>query len=367
MALCAIGMNARTEKFTVSELPTNNQETTIQATSSVKLTYGNDTGWKVNGSAISTDGISGTGNPKKDNSTAYSESNKTLPNTGVYYIFEPSKAGELDIVITINEKKSFYVVDGESGEYLKDIFTITDSQGNIKTLETNGTTVYSLAAKLTGGHCTMQVKANKKYYVFCTGSKLGFTGFEFTPAPEITATISDFGYSTFASSEALDFTDIEGLTAYTATVNGSYLVLTPATKVSAGTGLVLKGKANATYTIPTATVEGTTESALTGVTEEDYELTTTGVINYVLDNVEGTPGFYKYTGTTIPAGKAYLQLPETSEAKNLTMVFGDATAISEVKAQADKADGAYYNLSGQRVAAPVKGLYIRGGKKVIVK
>jgi hypothetical protein len=35
--------------------------------------------------------------------------------------------------------------------------------------------------------------------------------------------------------------------------------------------------------------------------------------------------------------------------------------------KSQKADGAVYNLRGQRVAQPQKGLYIMNGKKTIVK
>ena len=45
----------------------------------------------------------------------------------------------------------------------------------------------------------------------------------------------------------------------------------------------------------------------------------------------------------------------------------DATAISTVKAEKTVAAGEYFNLAGQRVAQPTKGLYIVNGKKVIVK
>ena len=44
---------------------------------------------------------------------------------------------------------------------------------------------------------------------------------------------------------------------------------------------------------------------------------------------------------------------------------GDATGINEVKAV--EAKGEFFNLAGQRVAKPVKGLYIANGKKVIIK
>ncbi len=45
---------------------------------------------------------------------------------------------------------------------------------------------------------------------------------------------------------------------------------------------------------------------------------------------------------------------------------GDATGITSVETKkAD--DGAYYNLQGMRVAAPKKGIFIRNGKKMVLK
>lgn len=44
---------------------------------------------------------------------------------------------------------------------------------------------------------------------------------------------------------------------------------------------------------------------------------------------------------------------------------GEATGINVV--QGTEADGTYYNLNGQAVKSPAKGLYIRQGKKVIMK
>ena len=46
-------------------------------------------------------------------------------------------------------------------------------------------------------------------------------------------------------------------------------------------------------------------------------------------------------------------------------VKGSGTGISTIAA--DKANGAWYNLKGQRIDVPSKGLYIHNGKKVVVK
>ena len=47
-------------------------------------------------------------------------------------------------------------------------------------------------------------------------------------------------------------------------------------------------------------------------------------------------------------------------------IVTDATSIDGIKTQETSADGEYFNLNGQRVAHPNKGLYIVNGKKVIV-
>ena len=41
--------------------------------------------------------------------------------------------------------------------------------------------------------------------------------------------------------------------------------------------------------------------------------------------------------------------------------------IQSIKAFASETDGAIYNLSGQRVSSPSKGIYIQNGKKIILK
>ena len=47
--------------------------------------------------------------------------------------------------------------------------------------------------------------------------------------------------------------------------------------------------------------------------------------------------------------------------------FGETTGINAVNGSELKVNGEYYNLNGQRVANPTKGLYIVNGKKVVIK
>ena len=85
-----------------------------------------------------------------------------------------------------------------------------------------------------------------------------------------------------------------------------------------------------------------------------------------------------FTGTEIPAGKAYLLKSDVDEAAGgatspeLSIVFGEedtdmTTGIENVETKKGFLEGDFYNMNGQRVAQPSKGLYIVNGKKVIIK
>jgi hypothetical protein len=45
----------------------------------------------------------------------------------------------------------------------------------------------------------------------------------------------------------------------------------------------------------------------------------------------------------------------------------DETGVNEVRGQKEEVRGDFYNLAGQRVAQPTKGLYIQNGKKIVIK
>ena len=59
----------------------------------------------------------------------------------------------------------------------------------------------------------------------------------------------------------------------------------------------------------------------------------------------------------------------TSSGARILMAFdeGEMTGIENLTPALSKGEGVYYNLKGQQVAAPSKGLYIKDGKKMVVK
>jgi hypothetical protein len=80
--------------------------------------------------------------------------------------------------------------------------------------------------------------------------------------------------------------------------------------------------------------------------------------------------FKKITSArVIPTGKAYLQFDEEVAARELTFDFGseETTGVADVRSKMADGRSEYFNLAGQRVANPTKGLYIVNGRKVIIK
>ena len=102
---------------------------------------------------------------------------------------------------------------------------------------------------------------------------------------------------------------------------------------------------------------------------------------YIFSIKNNDLGFYHYSGNTIPKNKAYLQLPHTWEQikedllpnNNVKIVFGskfgdeDLNSINLFNDVVEDADLPIYNLQGVQVKNPEKGIYIRGGKKYLVK
>ena len=171
---------------------------------------------------------------------------------------------------------------------------------------------------------------------------------------------------TYTSDLKLDFTTpVSGLKAYVVSgVTDGKAVLTEVTgKVPAGTGLILKGTAGETYEIPYCTGDvSAITNKLVGVTVD----TAIGGndVDYILSNGK----FVKASAGTLAAGKAYLKL-DAALARGTIDIVGDVTGIDALQNNKEESikNDEVYNLNGQRVSKPAKGLYVVDGKKVMVK
>ena len=189
--------------------------------------------------------------------------------------------------------------------------------------------------------------------------------------------ITSAGQTTWCSAYDLDFTDIEGLKAYMAEgynrTTGT-IWLMRVFEVPAGEGILLIGDAG-DYTIPHKSTTTYYMNMLVGtVTAKTINETDGEYTNYYLSSGDYGVGFYKVNGSVdLKANRAYLPLLKSTVSGSRGFIgidFDDGedgtTGISEAQQRVGEQD-VWYNLQGQRVDNPSKGLYIRNGKKVIVK
>ena len=292
-------------------------------------------------------------------------------NNGWKTKFVPTKDGQLSVGVVINANKTFSITPESN------VTSFTYLGRN------NAATPVNVSAKITGYSfttasgdanklyviVTLWVEKDKEYSLSVAGSKMGFYGFEFTP-DAVPVSIGSYGWATFVSPfVALDFEGAE-VKAYTVTGRSDKAITLSSelTEVPANTPLLLKGSVG-TYNIPviaSASSVGTNLLQLgTGAEVSDEE----NITRYVLGVEGGKATFLKIdaVAATVPVGKAYLEFAEDIAAPTLSFDFGNSTGINTVNGSELKVNGEYYNLAGQRVANPTKGLYIVNGKKVIVK
>lgn len=184
--------------------------------------------------------------------------------------------------------------------------------------------------------------------------------------------LASSGYASFCSPLPLDLTPTEDYAAWavTATNNTEVTFTKIQGAVPAATPFILygEGMGGQTITLPVATGVTTAVAGnmLVGTLEETSVTTVSGeYTNFGL----GNGAFAKLNDGTIPANKAYLPILTTNvpAAARLTIVFDEGMATGIANINRESTDNRYFNLNGQQVKTPQKGMYIVNGKKVIIK
>ena len=209
--------------------------------------------------------------------------------------------------------------------------------------------------------------------------------FTSTNKETVKVSIGQYGSVTYCSDYDLDFTGLEvkayAVPAFKPAPDAVVTAVRLRYTIPAQTGLILTGEANTEYEVPVSAsnvivanlLEGTTSEKTIYKYDDGYYymgyVPRTEVFNYVKTKANG--------GNTMKANTAYLKLPAANIAgeddanAKVRLVFDDeeATDINSVDVSQPVGNdrGIYYNLSGQRVSAPAKGIYIKDGKKVLVK
>ena len=200
-----------------------------------------------------------------------------------------------------------------------------------------------------------------------------------TPAPtSVSVTIGKTGYATLYYS-SLALTVPAGVKGYTCSLAGGSFkmeeVFTEGKIIPAGTGVLLNGNPGI-YTFNVSSEAGTFGADNNWLKGSDEKATTEGGERYYMlsldaNSTAGSVGFYwgapNGGAFTNGAHKAYLCVkPGVAGAKTCYRFDGQTTAIDGTRAdKPTTADGAVYNLAGQRVDRSYKGVVIKNGKKYI--
>ena len=236
----------------------------------------------------------------------------------------------------------------------------------------------AVSTETTGANKTNTYKIESEYQAAGTIYKLKVTNSYNTQIQSIivymnknlTAKLNGYGYASFCSEYPLDFSNVTDFSAWKVTgVSGEAVTFAQVTgSVKGGTGLILKGEAGATVTIPSANS--------TNVLSDNL-LEGTQVPTYVeLGTCFGLKGnsFVPVAASIVPSGKALLPASAVTvggNAKSLLFMFedDDPTSINEeLRIKNEGFEGtAIFNLAGQRLEKLQRGINIVNGKKVLVK
>lgn len=293
---------------------------------------------------------------------------KLAATTGYYYNTDGYlMLGKTGSTLTLpafpfNVKKIEVVGKSTASGSVKMNIYVGETAVSTETTGATGTSTYAIADNQQAAGTVYTLKVNSNHNTQITAIKI--YGYE-------NVAVSDAGYATYCSDNALDFSDVTGLTAYTASMNGNNVEFDKVDgAVAANTGLLVKA-AEGTYSVP-AVATGTDVSAtnkLKGVTS----VTTIGKqtddnFNYVLKDGSDGVGFYQVNNDNykVRANSAYLAISYDAASAGAKLFIGlDGETSVEAVAAEVLPTGTAYNLQGQRVGNDYKGVVIVNGKKVI--
>ncbi len=184
--------------------------------------------------------------------------------------------------------------------------------------------------------------------------------------------------------ELADVTVADGTAIYTAKYNSTTQKVTltqvDGDIVKKGEAVLLKNTMGCDITLSSAASSGSgdySDNELKGGTT-----VTSGYDAYTLSrgaDGNGDMGFYKFNGASLDGSKAHLELPQSAPSPSRGFIgFDDdeTTGMSDASHLMDNGEwimdneaGAWYDLSGRKLAGQPtkKGIYVRDGKKFIVK
>ena len=184
---------------------------------------------------------------------------------------------------------------------------------------------------------------------------------------EIAVTMGEDGYMTYCNKNvALSFGDLEAF--IVPAVGADNVTLSSITQAPSNTPVVLRGAAGSHNLTVLESAEAIENNKLR--VSGGSITTTESETRYALAKKNGVVGFYKVSaGIMVPEGKCYISVSNTAQAESardfLSFIEENATRINAV--ENGQSTGEVFDLQGRQVKQPTKGLYIKNGKKVIIK
>ena len=182
-------------------------------------------------------------------------------------------------------------------------------------------------------------------------------------------------WSTFYCGDAgYRIADGEEACAYTATVSDDKIILHMLGRViPKGTAVIIVGEDNS-ISMTRDDASAAEYSAVNDLKGVDLPTARTSLTSndsyrlYMLSNKNNNFGFHSFAAANVPARKAFFTVPSSANARAFSMVFeDDATVLGKLRIAND--ESSVYDLNGRKVSGNnlKPGVYVKGGKKVVIK
>ncbi len=320
-------------------------------------------------SKVYVDKVFAMGEQKSNNRAAVSadveETTVTVETTDVYEFVissldETTEEGkELYSIFDARNNGYLYAASG-SNNYLR---TQTKLDDNGKwTIEFDEDGVATLKAQGSNSKNWMRYNNSSNLFsCYSTGMEDIYLYEKVGEEPVYDITVGTAGWATYVAKANVAFGS--DVTAYIVTgTTDTTVELQEVQAVVEGTPVVVNAAAG-TYNLEDVSADECADVANINKLQVSDDTTGDGV--YVLANHNGVPGFYKWAGGLLGAGRVYM--PATAGSRSfLGFGNGTTTGIETVNNQTISL-GECFDLQGRHVAQPTKGLYIMNGKKVVVK